>query len=476
MRTLGEIVHQSLLDAEQGIKVASRRDAAVEDRSFAQTEDWLSRELGQAQEEEEPPPTQKQASAAAQGDDVNDDDDVSFALKLAQACEAGAALVTKLASEGGKPTAAGGQKAGPTPLYPLPPAKESVTIPRTQASAHALAAQADGRLINGRPATYGEGPSSQEGPVVPPGGFGGHSSKRLGNAKVAEKRAATERLIATKMAQFSALKSLGQIEAADEALKQAQLLKRAADSLVFPDNYQGANFPDNDGVRNLTKAQARDANQRQAGAYFGEPVKRDNAVAATQFRTDGLKLSSAQALLKAAMVRKQAGGFLESYADLTSRLRANSPLQAARAGAMGAATGAFLGKGSRAATAVGAGLGALAGGAFGHYSAKGEQAMRERLRKQAGILDTVGGAVAGAGAKVLRGGTGAALKGVGKAAPGGAVAKGLGHVANATNRGANALSGLGDTGKKVLGGAVLGTSALGTAGLARRALGGGNGQ
>jgi hypothetical protein len=396
MRTLGEIVHQSLRDAEQGIKVASRQDAAVEDRSFAQTEDWLSRELGQVQEEE-PPPTQKQASAAAQGDDVNDD--VSFALKLAQACDAGAALVTKLASEGGKPTAAGGQKAGPTPLYPLPPAKEGVTIPRTQASAHALAAQADKRLINGRPSTYGEGPSSQEGPVVPPGGFGGHSSKRLGNSKVAEKRAATERLIATKMAQFSALKSLGQIEAADEALKQAQLLKRAADSLVFPDNYQGANFPDNDGVRNLTKAQARDNNQRQAGAYFGEPVKKDNAVAATQFRTDGLKLSSARRLLKLAQARKQAG-----------------------------------------------------------------------------ILDTVGGAVAGAGAKVLRGGTGAALKGIGKAAPGGAVAKGLGHAANATNRGANALSGLGDTGKKVLGGAVLGTSALGTAGLARSALGGGNGR
>jgi hypothetical protein len=490
MLTLGEIVSSALQNAADGVKVASLQDASVEDRSFQNVDEYLARELNQIQEETQTKQASQQQDQAA----PSHLDDAAYALKIAQALEHGVVVLEKLAvkEDGKMPTSGGGPKGGPVPLYPAPPNREGVTVPKPQASAHARHAQANRTMENGHPETD-KGIPAGGGPVVPPGGFGGGSSKRLGNAKTASmSRENTLRLLRTKQAQYSALVSLGQIEAAEGVLKEARVIKAAADNmtaaadnmtsgsngLIQGDSLSGTIMPDNEGVRNLTKAQARDASQRQAGNYFGEPVKKDNAVAATTFRTDGLKLSADKG-------KEDKPGYWEDHANQNSLMRAHKGLQAGARGLLGAAAGGaaahHLSGGNKLITGLGAAAGGLGLGAAGYHGAKGEQAMRDRLRKSASLMLRQH-AEKQAGLGDFAGRVGA--KAIGVARQG--LAKGTGLLENASGsaanslfrkgvQGQNALGRIGEKGQKMVGGALLGGGALGTAGLAHSALKG-NGQ
>jgi len=502
MLTLGEIVSSALQNAADGVKVASLQDASVEDRSFQNVDEYLARELGQIQEEVQSSKTASREEPAA----TSRLEDVSYARKIAQALRHGAVLMQKLAvkEDGKAPTSGGGPKGGPVPLYPAPPNREGVTVPKPQASAHARHAQANRTMENGHPETD-KGIPAGGGPVVPPGGFGGGGSKRLGNAKTASlSREGTLRILRTKQAQYNALVSLGQIEAAEGVLKEARLLKRAADNmtsgsngLIQGDSLSGTHFPDNEGVRNLTKAQARDASQRQAGNYFGEPVKKDNAVAATTLRTDGLKLSAD---------KKHEPGYWERQAEQSSAMRAHKGIQAGTTGLAGALLGGAAAhhhsKGNKLITGLGAAAGGLGLGTVGYHAAKGEQAFRDRLRKNAALmvraaqaqrdksagfgdaLLAVGKGTAGAARAGLRGVGGAARSGakaVAASAPAGGIGprqapglleRGLQGVRGGAAKARSTIGGMSEGSQKALGGAVLGTAGLGTAGLAHKALGG----
>jgi hypothetical protein len=293
-QSLSEIVSAALRQADASVKVASLRDAQPEDRGFARVDQYLAEQLGQIETE-----TDKRASAeSAAPEGAVDLDDVRFALKLAEALEYGAGVVEKLALEGplnkstgGKPHAGATPRGGPAAVLPHNYDNAETRTPIPQASAHARAAQANKSVRDGFPKND-EHMQLNGGPVIPSGYKNGPSRTTGTSSKQASSREATERLLRSKIAQHKMLVSLGQIDAAEAVLKEAKDVALTA-NLEFGDNYQAANFPDNEGVRNLTKAQARDRNQREAGSFFGEPVKRDSAVTTHLAIADGLKLSSA---------------------------------------------------------------------------------------------------------------------------------------------------------------------------------------
>jgi hypothetical protein len=347
MQTLKEIVSSALHQADASIKVASLRDAPIQDRGFSRVDQYLAAELGQL--EVEPETTTKQA--AAEPSTSVDLDDVRFALKLAEALDASLHVVEKLALEGALNKSTGGKpKAGPTPrggpaaILPHHFDNAETKTPVPQASAHARAAQANRTTEDGHPKTD-EHMQINDGPVIPNGYRAGpvrtnpgHSSKEaalsgkdlvqgakgmprvlkdmagkgyaaaqrhpgtsaaagglaggaIGSRHKKASREQTQRLLNSKIAQHKMLVSLGQTDAANAVLKEAADIAQNAD-LVFGDNYEAAHFPDNEGIRKLTKAQARDLNQREAGQFWGEPVKRDNAVTTHLAVADGLKLSA----------------------------------------------------------------------------------------------------------------------------------------------------------------------------------------
>lgn len=312
MQTLGELVSAALQQATAGAKVASLRDAPIEDRSFARVDDYLARELGQI----ETVPAQTKQAAAAPLPDRTGYDDVRFALKLAEALVHGAHVVEKLAIEGplnkstgGPPKSGPAPAGGPAPVLEQPFANARVVTPVPQASAFARAA-ANGKATEGPGEPKTDREMMDNGPPVIPSGY---------------KKADVERVLKSKIAQHKMLVSLGQIDAANAVLKEAAEIEERSGSLVFTDNNLGTHFPDNEAVRNLTKAQARDANQREAGSFFGEPVKRDNAVAAHTISTQGLKLSQlkiANILDTAAKAQKEKG--FSRFGQLLSGSRARA--------------------------------------------------------------------------------------------------------------------------------------------------------
>lgn len=420
MQTLAQIVDGALREAHTNVKIASLRTAPIEDRGFATVDRYLATELDQLEVEE--PTKQASAQAPAAANEAHRYDDVQFALKCAVALEHGANLVQKIAgplnkSDGGKPRSGSLPAGGPVAIFRQPHENDKVVVPAPQASAHARAAQANKQVRDGFPKNDRD-MQINDGPVVP----SNYPTSRVpttGKHTKKAAQAATLRQLQSKIAQHQMLVSLGQIDAANAVLKEAQQLKAAAESAaggstpIFDDNYENARvMPDNAGVRNLTKAQARDANQRQAGAFFGEPVKKDNAVAAHMMSTEGLKLSSrARSLLKTAKSKKpksgDRSGFHETAADATSQIRANAPFQTITSGVggglLGGSLGHQLGKGHLGATALGAGLGAAGLGALGYYSAKGEQAMRDRLRGKSAAYQKLALSLAGVGKTLNKG-------------------------------------------------------------------------
>ncbi len=166
---LSEIVDSALRDAHQNVKVASLRDAPIQDRGFGRVDQYLAQELGQIPVEEpqkvasqQPASTQKLAAGY---------DDVQYALKLAEALNHGSALIDKLAgplnkSDGGAPHSGNPGPGGLVAKYKQPHENDKVIVPRPQASAHARAAQANKTTHNGYPKNDA-GMQLNEGPVIP---------------------------------------------------------------------------------------------------------------------------------------------------------------------------------------------------------------------------------------------------------------------------------------------------------------------
>jgi hypothetical protein len=265
MKTLGELVSAALASAGEHAKTASLYEAPQEDQVFRRVDDFLAVELGQVERVQEV----KTASAAPAPSTGSNLDDCAYALKLAESLELGADILQKLASE--------------PAILEAPFHSATTQAPKPQASASAKA---------------------QTAPKTP--GPTGKLPDDNGTGKVAADRGATERLLKAKIAQHSALVSLGQVDAATQVFEEARELKAklAAGELPTYANGEGpggGRIPDNQGLISMTKAQARDANTREAVQFYGEPVKKDNAVAAHNITTHGLKVSS-KTLVKSASV------------------------------------------------------------------------------------------------------------------------------------------------------------------------------
>lgn len=366
-QTLGEIVTAALRESAASAKVASLQDAPIEDRTFHRVDEYLATELGQREVSSEI----KQASAqtSTPSPEAPSLDDVQFGLKLAEALLQGANLLEKLAltgplnkSTGGMPHNAGAPAGGPVQVLKQPLERATTSSPAPQASAHARAAQTNRKMVDGQPENDAGKPSN-EGPVIPSGYKAGPVRTTKAQSKTAA-RTEAERILASKIAQHKMLVSLGQIDAANEVLKEAREFAtqsgQTTSDLVVKDNLAGTRFPDNEGVRNLTKAQARDMNQREAGTFFGEPVKRDNAVAAHTMTTQGLKLSSGgdpKSKLLKRFIREE-----KSTSAKTATIRDASPsVPTTKAAGMG---GLLANVGGRVASgaqrAIGAGMGLAA--------------------------------------------------------------------------------------------------------------------
>lgn len=368
-QTLSEIVNQALRQADASVKVASLRDAPIEDRSFARVDQYLAQELGQIPVAE----AQKKAAKALPRTKFASGgmDDVQYALKLAQALNHGAAAMQKLAGPAG----------GNVPVPEQPFANTPVKVPVPQASAHARRAQANAHLDHDGYPDTDAGLPSKEGPVIPAG--------YRGKDKMAHREECI-RTLRSKKAQHDMLLAMGQVESANNVLKEAGEIE----NFLKTDDQLGTHFPDNEGVRNLTKAQARDANQRQAGQFFGEPVKRDNAVAAHTLTTHGLKLSAAQRAIAKLAAKAPSKGVLKRVLKDARKTRAKndhqSGLHMSRRAAGGAAA-AIGGTSAGAGYAVGqrkkASLGLFskkADPSFAQASGRGKHAFDATVLKQLG--------------------------------------------------------------------------------------------
>src|SRR3954468_13914216 len=136
--SLREIVTSALRQADDQVKVASLRDAPIQDRGFARVDQYLAEALGQVEVAE----TTKQASAAAPTPTYGGLDDANFALKLAEALEHGGALVEKLAgplnkSDGGAPHSGPAGAGGLVAKLPIPLPNAKTVSPTPQASSTA---------------------------------------------------------------------------------------------------------------------------------------------------------------------------------------------------------------------------------------------------------------------------------------------------------------------------------------------------
>lgn len=127
-----------------------------------------------------------------------------------------------------------------------------------------------------------------------------HPGKTAGWTRSKE---ASVTLLRAKTAQAEVLMNLGQIEAAEALLSEVAKLSQdpsspqpsmpAHSSSFKLDTEPGpaSHIPDNAGLISIDKAQARDKTTREVSQFISEPPKKDNAVPATQLRTDGQKLS-----------------------------------------------------------------------------------------------------------------------------------------------------------------------------------------
>lgn len=276
MTTLADIVRATLSGAEARLKVASARDsapAAGEDLDFLADLKLSS--------DDKPPPFQKKDKDEEEKDEKKEKtssrailDDAAHAKKLAQALTLGSNIVAaKLASRShlDAPGPAVQEASSMGPAH-LPKAHSKVTDRIT-------------------------GPSTQG-----PGGLSTNKADHTGQepkkASWTKDRAATTAVLRAKMAQAEELIEAGQHGAARALLGEVEKISQRLQT----DPPVSSHVPDNRALVNLTKAQARDTTTREATRFFSEPPKKDPMVAATQLRSDGLKLSSVKPQTKKASV------------------------------------------------------------------------------------------------------------------------------------------------------------------------------
>ena len=302
-KSLSELVNAALTEADQGLKLASARDAETADLG-----DFLATELSygvktaaeecsachhdpctckKEKSEEKAEKSEKKAGLSAVLTDAD------FAMKLAEALELGSNVITAKLAEGQSHVDA-----------PGPEVMESGFEGAQTQSPKAHATVAD--RITG-PTTAGPGglPTSKADFTSPKDQSGraqNHPGKTAGWTR---SKQAAERLLNAKVAQAETLRRLGQIKAAEqleaEIHKQSSDAEDGTDGNITAGKGQGrldtepgdaSHIPDNAGIISMTRAQAKDKTTREVGQYISESPKEDNAVAAHALSTHGLKMSS----------------------------------------------------------------------------------------------------------------------------------------------------------------------------------------
>ena len=328
-KSLSEIVNSALSDADRNLKIASAYDATTVDSG-----DFLAAELAEPRAKtaasEEDSFSKKEREGAKKimkehersmhhehGEHEKKEsalrirDDAAYGLKLATALEQSAYLVAKLAADTDpsthpSPVTVGTGGAGTSPLSaPGPDVMSSGFI--GEQTAHPRAQSTVSGRIPGPSLSNSDLPTSKADHTgkldgqMPPNNTG----KTAGWTRSKE---ASERVLRAKVAQAELLSRLGQTKAA-EALMQ-EVYKQAQDPSSPPPELPAHNesfrmstepgessmIPDNAGLIAMSRAQAKDRSVRTTSEYLSETPRQDNAVAAHTLRTDGLKVSSLDAV------------------------------------------------------------------------------------------------------------------------------------------------------------------------------------
>lgn len=285
-KTLQEIVSAAIAGAGHqktaGVvaSAASTVPVSLEEQLFAELDMLGVKEA--SDEEEEPPKNEKKPEDKDDGTKTKQA--AAYGLTLARALTEAAHVVQKLAAD---PAVTESQHS-----------HASTVSPKAQTpGGPAIAMQ------NGAKTTGPAGKLPHDGHEAP---------KSASDEQIAQDPQAALRLLNAKLAAFKVCQETGQAEAASQHKLAADTLRKKlaeAGKLQVSSGGEGSHVPDNAGMASLTKAQARDANTREAPKFFGAPVKRDNAVQAHVGRTDGLKLSSLASLLgKGDRVLQAVGG------------------------------------------------------------------------------------------------------------------------------------------------------------------------
>lgn len=287
-RTLGDLVHSALSDADSQLKIASRQGGSASSDSS----DFLDRELStslaqpaakQASADKTPAPAAKKASREIISD-------AAYGIKLAEALEMGAAIVSKIAhgpvdAPGPAVSESGFQDAKTQSPKATSNVTDKITGPATDAST--------------LPTTIAD-----------------HTGKTAADTALAN----------AKKAQAEVLARMGKT-AADPSSPQAKLPAHSESFKISTEPGESRFVPDNKGLIDMTRAQAKDRTVAQAREHISERPKKDNAVAAHTLRTDGQKISSVDPNLARAYLEKAASVAADPTADPKERVKAASILR-----------------------------------------------------------------------------------------------------------------------------------------------------
>lgn len=309
-KSLSELVNAALTEADQGLKLASARDAEILDPgdflaaelSYAKVaeeecdEDEDDKSKPKADKEDKAEKTEKKASFRVVLSDAD------YAMKLAEALELGGNVVTAKLAEGQSHTDAPGpavMESGFEHALTVQPKSTTTSVPGPQKS------HGGGGSENTMGAPNGI--ETNESDFTSMGDESGRAKNHPGKtAGWTRSKQASIRLLNAKVAQAETLRRLGQIKAAEQL--EHEIRKQAADFEVAGEtdgNFSSgkphhldtepgdaSHIPDNSSLISMTRAQARDKTTREVGQYISESPKTDNAVAAHTLTAEGLKLSA----------------------------------------------------------------------------------------------------------------------------------------------------------------------------------------
>jgi len=310
--TLADIVSNALSGAETKTKLASARDARP---AAAGSLDFLDSELSSSEKiagddspfDHEDDEGKKKAKDKDKKDEPEKKasfqailDDADFGMKLAEALDVGAGLISsKLASDGTALSAPGPQ------VHESGMNSTPVQVPKAQAN---VSDKITGPTVDGPPGT---GLPTTKSDFTSTSDRGGAPHNHPGGGKTASDitrdRGAATAMLRAKVAQAETMIELGQDAEAERLLREVEAVqaKLAQDPSspqpVMPAHSNAfmlstepggaSHIPDNAGLINMTKAQAKDSTVRETTQHFSETPKKDNAVPAHTLRADGQKIS-----------------------------------------------------------------------------------------------------------------------------------------------------------------------------------------